>query len=80
MEHEESVAERYRRLSERLVGTVAAVPADAWDRLSHCEGWTALDLVGQLVDVAVLISPVDVLPCLGSTHDCVASLVIRMVR
>lgn len=51
MEHEESVAERYRRLSERLVGTVAAVPADAWDRASPCEGWTALDLVGHLVDV-----------------------------
>ena len=36
--------------------------------------------VGQLVDVAVLKSPVDVLPCLGSSHGWIASLVIRMVR
>jgi hypothetical protein len=36
--------------------------------------------VGQLVDVAVLVSPVDVLACLGSSHGWMASLVIRMVR
>src|SRR5215218_3735939 len=36
--------------------------------------------VGQLVDVAVLVSTVDVLPCLGSSHGWIASLVIRMVR
>jgi hypothetical protein len=29
--------------------------------------------VGQLVDVAVLVSPVDVLPCLGSSHGWIAS-------
>jgi uncharacterized protein (TIGR03086 family) len=45
------VAERYRRLAATLTERVAAVPDDAWSRPSPCEGWTARDLVGHLIDV-----------------------------
>src|SRR3954454_12733640 len=47
----DDVAEQYRRLSARMTGLIAAVPDDAWSRLSPCEGWTARDLVGHLIDV-----------------------------
>jgi uncharacterized protein (TIGR03086 family) len=48
---DESVAERYRRLSAHMTELVAAVPARAWANPSPCEGWTALDLAEHLVDV-----------------------------
>jgi uncharacterized protein (TIGR03086 family) len=47
----EDVAQRYRRLSARMTELIAAVPDDAWSRPSPCEGWTAGDLVGHLIDV-----------------------------
>jgi hypothetical protein len=56
------------RLAKGLAAPLAK-PAQGLDRR-----------VGQLVDVAVLVSTVDVLPCLGSSHGWIASLVIRMVR
>jgi len=47
----DDVAEQYRRLSTRMTELIAAVPDDAWSRTSPCEGWTARDLVGHLIDV-----------------------------
>lgn len=47
----DDVAEQYRRLSTRMTRLIAAVPDDAWSRPSPCEGWTARDLVGHLIDV-----------------------------
>ena len=47
----DDVAEQYRRLSARMTELIAAVPDDAWSRTSPCEGWTARDLVGHLIDV-----------------------------
>jgi len=44
-------AEQYRRLSARMTELIAGVPDDAWSRPSPCEGWTARDLVGHLIDV-----------------------------
>jgi uncharacterized protein (TIGR03086 family) len=45
----ESVADRYRRLSGAFAATVAAVPADGWDRPTPCEDWSARDLVAHVV-------------------------------
>ena len=45
------VAERYRRLAHTLTERIAAVPGDGRDQPSPCEGWTARDLVGHLIDV-----------------------------
>src|SRR5215207_5360824 len=43
-------AERYRRLSADMAGTIAAVPADRWEDQSPCEDWKARDVVRHLVD------------------------------
>jgi uncharacterized protein (TIGR03086 family) len=43
------IAERYRRVAGRFTERVRAVPADAWDNPSPCEGWVARDVVGHLV-------------------------------
>ncbi len=45
----ESIADRYRRLSGAFGQTVAAVPADGWDRRTPCEDWSARDLLGHVV-------------------------------
>lgn len=39
------IANRYARLAEEFLSTVAAVPPDRWQSPSPCEGWTALDVV-----------------------------------
>jgi uncharacterized protein (TIGR03086 family) len=44
-----TIADRYRRLAARLTEVVAAVPADAWDQLSPCEGWTSRDVLAHVV-------------------------------
>jgi len=44
------ISERYRRLSEAFTAKVESVPADRWDSPSPCEGWTARDVVGHVVD------------------------------
>jgi uncharacterized protein (TIGR03086 family) len=44
----ETPAERFRRLADHFDSVVAAVPADAWDRPSPCEGWTVADVVGHV--------------------------------
>jgi uncharacterized protein (TIGR03086 family) len=45
------VADRYRRLAAALTEKVAAVPDEAWSRASPCEGWTARELLGHLLEV-----------------------------
>ena len=45
-------SDRYRRVAEGFTARVEAVPADAWDRPSPCEGWTARDVVAHLADSA----------------------------
>jgi uncharacterized protein (TIGR03086 family) len=44
------IAERYARVSGQFTERVRAVPADAWDNPSPCEGWTARDIVGHLTE------------------------------
>jgi uncharacterized protein (TIGR03086 family) len=44
------IADRYDRLSADFAATIAAVPDDAWDAPSPCEGWTARDVVAHMVD------------------------------
>ncbi len=44
------IADRYRRLAGAFAATVAAVPADRWASPSPCDGWTARDVVGHVVD------------------------------
>lgn len=40
---------RYARLSQALADKIAAVATDGWERPSPCEGWTARDVVGHVV-------------------------------
>jgi len=42
------IAERYERITSQFTDRVRAVPADAWNNPSPCEGWTARDVVGHL--------------------------------
>jgi len=44
------VSERYRRLGDLFAVKIAAVPADRWERPSPCEGWTARDIVGHVIN------------------------------
>jgi uncharacterized protein (TIGR03086 family) len=43
------IAARFRRVAEGLTRTIAAVPAEAWERPSPCEGWDGRDVVRHLV-------------------------------
>lgn len=45
-----TTADRYRRLASHFDRVAAAVPDDAWDRPSPCEGWTAADVVRHVAD------------------------------
>lgn len=47
----EPVAARYRRLAATMTERVAGVPEGAGSRPTPCEGWTARDLVGHLIEV-----------------------------
>ena len=42
------IEERYQRVAGEFSSRVRAVPSDAWDNPSPCEGWTARDVVGHL--------------------------------
>src|SRR3954451_18362226 len=44
------IAERYERITGQFTERVRAVPADAWNNPSPCEGWTARDVVGHLTE------------------------------
>ena len=46
----ENPAQRYRRLADRFDEVVSAVPADRWDAVSPCEGWTVADVVAHVAD------------------------------
>lgn len=43
-------ADRYRRLAAGFTDRVESVPDDRWSSPSPCEGWSARDLVGHLID------------------------------
>ena len=43
-------ADRYRKVAGHFTERVRAVPADAWDNPSPCEGWVARDIVAHLVE------------------------------
>lgn len=45
----ESPADRYRRLAATFTGTVDAVPADAWENPSPCEGWSAREVLDHVL-------------------------------
>ncbi len=44
------ISERYERITGQFTERVRAVPADAWNNPSPCEGWTARDIVGHLTE------------------------------
>lgn len=44
------IAERFRRVAADFTEVVDAVGDEAWSNPSPCEGWTARDVVGHLVD------------------------------
>jgi uncharacterized protein (TIGR03086 family) len=44
------ITERYERITAQFTDRVRAVPADAWNNPSPCEGWTARDVVGHLTE------------------------------
>lgn len=46
----EDIAARYRRLSDDFAAVIAAVPPERWASPSPCEGWTARDVVGHVVE------------------------------
>lgn len=41
--------DRYHRAQEEFDETVAALPADAWDRPSACRDWTARDVLAHVI-------------------------------
>ena len=43
------ISDRYRRLAATFTEKVAAVPADRWSSPSPCEGWSAREVVGHVV-------------------------------
>lgn len=43
-------ADRYRRLAARFTAVVDDVPEGAWGAASPCEGWTAREVVGHVVE------------------------------
>jgi len=44
------IADRYRRLSADLTGTIEGVPDDRWSSPTPCEGWDARQLARHLVE------------------------------
>ena len=43
-------AAHYRDLAEKFTARVESVPADRWNNVSPCEGWTARDLLRHVID------------------------------
>lgn len=53
-----AVAERYRRRADAFQDKIAATSPDQWDSPSPCEEWSALDVVGHIVDMhAAMLQP-----------------------
>ena len=46
----DEIIERYERITGQFTDRVRGVPTGAWDSPSPCEGWTARDVVGHLVE------------------------------
>ena len=44
------IIERYERITGQFTERVRAVPSDAWENPSPCEGWTARDIVRHLTE------------------------------
>ena len=44
------VAERFARVADAFTARLSAVPIDAWDNPSPCDGWVARDVVRHLVE------------------------------
>jgi uncharacterized protein (TIGR03086 family) len=45
-----AIADRFDRLTRGFLARVQATPADRWDRVSPCEGWTARDVVAHVIN------------------------------
>lgn len=45
-----SIADRFDRLAGNFQARIEATPADRWDRVSPCEGWTARDVVAHVIN------------------------------
>ncbi len=65
------IDERYRRITGQFTACVRAVPLDAWDNPSPCEGWMARDVVGHLTGwIPGVFGPLGVeFPPVPSVHD-----------
>jgi uncharacterized protein (TIGR03086 family) len=65
------IAERYRKVADHMTQRVTAVPADAWDNPSPCEGWVARDIIRHMVEwiPAFLQSGADVHVATGPSVD-----------
>lgn len=44
------ISDRYGRLADALAAKIASVRDDRWSSPSPCEGWTARDVVGHLIE------------------------------
>ncbi|MFW0793424.1 TIGR03086 family metal-binding protein [Gordonia sp. CPCC 205515] len=45
-----ALADDYRRLADGFVAILDDVPADRWSAPSPCDGWTARDVVGHVIE------------------------------
>lgn len=45
-----TVAETYAELAGQLLDRIRATPADRWDAVSPCRGWTARDVVAHVIN------------------------------
>ncbi len=52
----ETIADRYRRLSEKMASTVAEVDQHRWNDPSPCDGWSALDVLRHVVETQGLVA------------------------
>ena len=46
----DAIADRYRRVADRFSSVVDTVPEGSWNASSPCEGWTAREVVGHVVE------------------------------
>jgi uncharacterized protein (TIGR03086 family) len=65
------ISDRYRRVAGQFTARVEAVPPDAWDNPTPCEGWVARDVVRHLVEwlPAFFFTQWDVEPLPGPSVD-----------
>jgi uncharacterized protein (TIGR03086 family) len=47
---DETISQRYRRLSDRFAHTVAGITPEQWDHPTPCTEWTVRQLVGHVID------------------------------